>query len=274
LDERASRRAELQAALVCAVNEQSFEVYYQPQIDTRSMDVIGFEALVRWRRNGTTLLSPLEFIPLAEETGLIIPMGRWVLLKACADCAQWPAPLFVAVNFSAVQFASRTLFETVETALTESNLDPTRLELEITESSLVEDSVHARETLAALRAKGLRIALDDFGTGYSSLAYLRNFPIDRLKIDGAFTAGLLDDVQGEASAIVRAIVQLATALKLRTTAEGVETKVQLDALRARGCFESQGFYFAHPMPGPEVPAFLESWEKERTVMRKQLLAVS
>ncbi len=273
LDDRASRRAELQDALVRAVNEEAFEVHYQPQIDTRSMEVIGFEALIRWRRDGSTMLSPLEFIPLAEETGLIIPMGRWVLQKACRDCAQWPAPLFVAVNFSAVQFASRTLFETVETALTDSGLDPTRLELEITESSLVEDSLHARETLAALRAKGLRIALDDFGTGYSSLAYLRNFPIDRLKIDGAFTAGLLDDAQGEASAIVRAIVQLATALKLRTTAEGVETKMQLDALRARGCFESQGFYFAHPMPGPDVPAFLEAWADERATLRKQLLSV-
>lgn len=272
LDDRAVRRAQLQDALVRAVNEEAFELHYQPQIDTRSMEVIGFEALIRWRRNGTTMLSPLEFIPLAEETGLIIPIGRWVLQKACRDCAQWPSPLFVAVNFSAVQFASRTLFETVERALTESGLDPTRLELEITESSLVEDSLHARETLALLREKGLRIALDDFGTGYSSLAYLRNFPIDRLKIDGAFTAGLLDDAQGEASAIVRAIVQLATALKLRTTAEGVETKMQLDALRARGCFESQGFYFARPMPGQDVPAFLEAWASERLALRKQLLS--
>lgn len=270
LDIRAKERSQLQADLARAVHENQFELFYQPQIDTRSMEVVGFESLIRWRRDGGMLMCPAEFIPLAEETGLIVPIGRWVLERACRDCAAWPQELFVAVNFSAVQFASRTLLETVESSILQSGLSPSRLELEITESSLVEDSVYARETLRSLRAKGHRIALDDFGTGYSSLAYLRSFPIDRLKIDGAFTAGLLDDAQGEASAIVRAIVQLATALKLRTTAEGVETKAQLEALRARGCYESQGYYFAHPMASTEVAAFLSAWSDERGVLSQRL----
>jgi diguanylate cyclase (GGDEF)-like protein len=266
LDARSKRRASLQSELALAVEQNAFELHYQPQIDTRTMEVIGFEALMRWPRGGRKLLAPSEFIPIAEESGMIVPMGQWALRRACADCQTWPSHLFVAVNCSAVQFASRTLIDAVDHAIASSGLAPQRLEIEITESSLVEDSAHARETLKALRTRGHRIALDDFGTGYSSLAYLRSFPIDRLKIDSAFTAGLLQDGNGEASAIVRAIMQLASALKLRTTAEGVETVAQLDALRARGCFESQGYFFAHPMAGVDVAAFLVAWETERNAL--------
>ncbi|MGL5004857.1 MAG: putative bifunctional diguanylate cyclase/phosphodiesterase, partial [Casimicrobium sp.] len=274
MDARTKRRASIQNDLGRALGNNEFELHYQPQVDARTMEVRGFEALLRWRRRSDKLMSPSEFIPIAEETGLIVPIGNWALRQACRDVAQWQAPLFVAVNFSAMQFASRGLIDSVANALTDANVAADRLEIEITESSLIEDSVHARETLRALRERGHRIALDDFGTGYSSLAYLRSFPLDKLKIDGAFTAGLIDDATGDASAIVRAIIQLATALRLRTTAEGVETSAQLDSLRAKGCADVQGYYFAHPMQAQDIPAFLEAWEEQRPLLTKDMPAIA
>jgi EAL domain-containing protein (putative c-di-GMP-specific phosphodiesterase class I) len=183
--------------------------------------------------------------------------------QACRDAATWPAPLFVAVNLSAVQFSSRGLVDAVQHAVAAANIPAKRLELEITESSLIEDDLRARETLTALRALGHPIALDDFGTGYSSLAYLRSFSIDKLKIDGAFVAALNGDHHGDANAIVSAILQLASALRLKTTAEGIESIEQFESLRAKGCAEVQGYLFARPMPADEIASFLTSWESQK-----------
>jgi diguanylate cyclase (GGDEF)-like protein len=260
----ARKRARVQSELGDAVANDELELHYQPQIDLRSMRVVGFEALLRWRRDRHRLLPPADFISVAEETGLIVPIGTWAVRRACFDAMSWPEDLFVAVNISAVQFASRSLVDAVNDAVSDSGISATRLELEITESSLIKDSGYAREMLTTLRKLGHRVALDDFGTGYSSLAYLRSFPLDKLKVDRAFTIALEHDERGEASAIVRAIIQLASALQLRTVAEGVETQAQLDAVRAKGCLEVQGFLFARPMPAQEISAFLEAWNATQT----------
>jgi diguanylate cyclase (GGDEF)-like protein len=260
MDVRTRRRLSIQSDLGRAIDNNELELHYQPQLDALTMQVVGFEALLRWRRSPEQLLSPAEFIPIAEETGLIVPIGEWVIQQACIDASSWPDAFFVAVNLSAVQFSSRGLIDSINKAVYDIGFDPVRLELEITESSLVEDSSHARVTLKTLRAFGHRIALDDFGTGYSSLAYLRSFPIDKLKIDRAFTVALDADETGDASAIVRAIIQLASALRLKTTAEGVETQEQFDALRAKGCSEVQGFLFAEPMPAKDIANFLLNWK--------------
>jgi diguanylate cyclase (GGDEF)-like protein len=268
--DHAQMRLSMQHDLSQALANNEFELHYQPQVEARSMRVVGFEALLRWQRGGKQLVSPSDFIPLAEESGVIVPIGEWALCQACRDAMVWPKHLFVAVNLSAVQFSSRGLIDTINAAVFESGIEPQRLELEITESSLIADSSHARETLKTLRSYGHHVALDDFGTGYSSLAYLRSFPIDKLKIDGAFTKGLVTDAQGESSAIVRAIIQLANALRLKTTAEGVETEAQLNALRAKGCEDIQGYYVAQPMPAQEIAAFLEAWESERDALVQTL----
>jgi diguanylate cyclase (GGDEF)-like protein len=263
MQRRAQIRLSTQHQLIQALERNEFELHYQPQIDVRSMQVVGFEALLRWRKADGSLLPPVEFIPIAEETGLIVPIGDWAISKACEDAQGWPESMSVAVNLSAVQFTSRSLIESVTSATRSSGLDPQRLEFEITESSLMRDSTRAKETLHTLRALGHRVALDDFGTGYSSLAYLRSFPIDKLKIDRAFTTSLESDTDGSAAAIVRAIIQLANGLKLTTVAEGVETLNQIDALRAKGCEEAQGYYFAPPMPASKVNSFLLSWVDKR-----------
>jgi diguanylate cyclase (GGDEF)-like protein len=271
---RSRQRHSLQSDLSRALETDQFELHYQPQIDARTMQVVGFEALLRWRRDASRLLSPNEFVPLAEETGLIVPIGEWVMQRACRDAAQWGQSLFVAVNLSAVQFSSRGLIDAINKAVYGAQLEPERLELEITESSLIEDSNHARETLRTLRMLGHRIAIDDFGTGYSSLAYLRSFPIDKLKIDGAFTAGLDSNEPSDANAIVRAIIQLATALRLKTTAEGVENRAQFDALLAKGCAEMQGYFFAKPMTSDEIPQFLVEWEAKRSLILRRVPAAA
>lgn len=266
MDIEVRKRAAIQTDLGNAIANNELELHYQPQIDARSMQLVGFEALLRWRRNRYRVLPPSEFIEIAEETGLIVPIGRWVLAQACRDALHWPPALFVGVNISAVQFASRELLDNVCSAIRESGIAPQRVELEITESSLIKDNHRARETLNTLRLLGLSVALDDFGTGYSSLAYLRSFPIDKLKIDRAFTTSLSDDGSGEAGAIVQAIIQLANALQLKTVAEGVETQAQLDALRIKDCTEVQGYYFARPMPAKEVLAFIEAWDNQRHLL--------
>jgi len=209
---------------------------------------------VRWQHSERGLIGPGEFIPVAEETGQIVPLGTWVLREACRQAAQWPGDLRVAVNLSAVQFRSTALIELVDEALEISGLAPERLELEITESALIEDHDGAQATLMALRTRGVRVAMDDFGTGYSSLAYLRRFTLDKLKIDGMFVRSLDSDV--DAQAVVTAIISLARALRLETTAEGIETQEQLVMLRALGCDDVQGYLIARPMPGAEVPAYL------------------
>ena len=272
MDALARHRMSVLNDLGKALERGELELHYQPQINVRSRAIVGFEALLRWRHPQRGMLSPNEFIPIAEETGMIVPIGAWLMRRACIEAAKWPEQMIVAVNLSAVQFASRDLIEDVQGALAGARLSAERLELEITESSLIQDSSGARETMKSLRSLGVHVALDDFGTGYSSLAYLRSFPLDKLKIDRAFTNALDHDEEGEASAIVRAIIQLATALKLRTTAEGVETASQMEALRARGCSEMQGYFFAKPIPPEKIPVFIEEWRAGRGATLAQAIS--
>lgn len=223
-----------------------FEIFFQPQIKLMTQDVVGFEALIRWRHPTKGLISPAQFIPLAEESNLIIPIGAWVLVESCKYAAQWQANWSISVNLSAVQFREGNVVDLVRWALDISRLAPERLELEITESLLIQDNQAAKQTLNALRDLGVRIALDDFGTGYSSLAYLRSFPLDKLKIDRSFVSALTQD--SSALAIVNAIIRLAEALRLDTTAEGIESQAEADILLRCGCSDAQGFHYGKPMP--------------------------
>ena len=259
MDARAQQRRRLELDLRQALLHGEFELFYQPLIDIRDRRVSGFEALLRWRHPLHGLVSPDAFIPLAEETGLIVPVGEWVLQTACAEAMRWDtepghAPIRVAVNLSAVQFGVHDLAETVRAALAKSGLAPSRLELEITERMLLEDSEANIETLHRLRALGVRISMDDFGTGYSSLNYLRSFPFDKIKIDKSFIKEITSSV--EAGAIVRAIAGLGASLGIATTAEGVETSAQLDQVVAEGCTEVQGYFFSPPRPACDVPALI------------------
>ena len=252
--ETARSRVRLQQELGHALAAEQFTLHFQPQMKLDTGEVIGFEALVRWQHSERGLIGPGEFIPVAEETGQIVSLGNWVLREACRLATLWPEALRVAVNLSAVQFRSSSLIELVDEALAMSGLPPERLELEITESALIEDHDGAQATLMALRSRGVRVAMDDFGTGYSSLAYLRRFPLDKLKIDGMFVRSL--DSDEDAQAVVTAIISLARALHLDTTAEGIETAEQLVMLKALGCDDVQGYLIARPMPSAEVAPYL------------------
>jgi EAL domain-containing protein (putative c-di-GMP-specific phosphodiesterase class I) len=232
-----------------------FELFYQPVVDLRDDQIVGFEALLRWHHPERGLISPAEFISAAEEPGLIIPLGEWVLRRACSDAANWPDHIKLAVNLSPVQFRSRHLVQTVVGALASSGVAACRLELELTEEALLS---HDRDNLAVLdqlRNLGVRIAIDDFGTGYSSLNYLRSFPIDKLKIDRSFVSDLSDE-NDVSLGIVAAIVTLARTLKVPTVAEGVETKAQLELVRAAGCTEIQGYYISPPCSIEKINALL------------------
>ncbi len=255
MGESARARVRLQHELGQALTAKQFTLHFQPQTRLETGEVIGFEALVRWQHSERGLIGPGEFIPVAEETGQIVPLGNWVLREACRIASTWPSHLRVAVNLSAVQFRSSAVIELVDEALSESGLPPERLEVEITESALIEDHDGAQATLMALRSRGVRVALDDFGTGYSSLAYLKRFPMDKLKIDGMFVRSL--DSDQDAQAVVTAIINLARALRLDTTAEGIETPEQLVMLKALGCDDVQGFLIARPMPAADIPGYLD-----------------
>ncbi len=231
-----------------------FEVFYQPLVKTSGAGISGFEALLRWHHPKRGTVSPALFIPMAEEIGLIGAIGEWVLRQACADAASWPGALKVAVNLSPAQFRGRSLAADVEAALAASGLPPERLELEITESVLLQDDDAVLDTLHALRALGVRISMDDFGTGYSSLSYLRRFPFDKIKIDQSFVRGMSD--HEDCIAIVRAVVGLGRSLNMMVNAEGVETPAQLAALRAEGCGEVQGYLFSKPKPAGDVAELL------------------
>lgn len=246
MDARAQRRRRMELDLRCAVARSEFELHYQPIVDVTTGDLTGMEALVRWRHPEHGLLGAGEFIPLAEETGLIVPLGEWILGEACAEAASWPKPVRIAVNLSPVQFRNRDLVKTVAGALERSGLSPDRLELEITESVLLHDSAVTLATLHRLRALGTAISMDDFGTGYSSLGYLRSFPFDKIKIDQSFIRDLTEN--GDCMAIVRAVTGLGRSLGIKTTAEGVQSLQQLSLLRAEGCTEAQGFLIGRPMP--------------------------
>jgi diguanylate cyclase (GGDEF)-like protein len=250
LNERAQQRRQLESDLRLALERGEFELFYQPLFDLEQNCICSFEALLRWRHPQRGLVGPVEFIPVAEDTGLIVPIGAWALREACARAACWPDNIRVAVNVSAVQFHRGALHETILRALADSGLEPNRLEVEITESIFLEGGETTLRLLHALRTLGVRIALDDFGTGYSSLSYLQSFPFDKLKIDRSFIQNLL--TRNGATAIVRAITELAHALGIETTAEGVEETAQLMELRAHGCSSVQGFLFAEPMTAGDV----------------------
>jgi len=254
MDARAQARRQLEMDLRGAIEREEFELHYQPLISVADRRVAGFEALIRWRHPQRGLVAPDAFVPLAEEIGLIVPIGAWVLRAACAEAATWPASVGVAVNLSAVQFARGDVLAQVGAALRESGLAPARLELEITETALLTDSAATLKTLHALRALGVRIAMDDFGTGYSSLSYLRSFPFDRLKIDRSFVRDLGEG--SESNAIVRAIAGMGRSLGIATTAEGVENAEQMTELIRDGCTELQGYFFSKPCPASEVARLL------------------
>ncbi|WP_439815307.1 bifunctional diguanylate cyclase/phosphodiesterase [Zavarzinia sp. CC-PAN008] len=254
MDLQMQARRSLELDLHAALARQEFEMHYQPLFDVRQNTIAGFEALVRWRQPERGLVSPADFIPLAEETGLIIPLGEWVLNTACSEATRWPGQMSVAVNLSPAQFQSKRLVDMVEHALRRSGLAPHLLELEITETVLLQDSADTLNTLHRLRALGIRISMDDFGTGYSSLSYLRSFPFDKIKIDRSF----INEVESntECAAIVRAIVGLGHSLGIATTAEGVETAAQMDHMRAEGCDQIQGYLISRPVPAHDLTALL------------------
>jgi diguanylate cyclase (GGDEF)-like protein len=247
LRERRVLELELQAALR---HGRELTLHYQPQFDLGSRRLVAFEALLRWNHPQRGPIPPASFIPLAEQTGLIVPLGAWVLGRACRDAVCWPAGIVVSVNMSPAQFKQANLVETVADELAASGLAPDRLELEITETVLLQDTEATLEKLRQLKDLGVRIAMDDFGTGYSSLGYLRQFPFDKLKIDRSFTGDL--GQQPEAAAIVEAALGLGRSLHMTTTAEGVETQAQLEQLSAMGCGQVQGFLCGRPMAHDSV----------------------
>jgi diguanylate cyclase (GGDEF)-like protein len=254
MNARAHERRLLERDLRDALNQGQFELHYQPLLNLNGGGVTGFEALVRWNHPQRGVIPPLEFISLAEEMGLIVPLGRWVLRDACREATRWPANVKLAVNLSPIQFRTGTLLKDVKDALAASNLAPERLELEITETALLDDNKKIMQMLHELRSLGVHICMDDFGTGYSSLSYLRMFPFDKIKIDRSFVRDL--PTNSDSSAIVRAIIGLAGNIGMVTTVEGVETEEQYAYLKAEGCTEVQGYLISRPMPAGDVLAAL------------------
>jgi diguanylate cyclase (GGDEF)-like protein len=253
MNARALEILELGNALRHAMERDELALHYQPQLEIETGRIVGMEALIHWCHPERGMVSPAEFIPLAEESGLIVPIGEWILRTACAQTRTWLDAglprLRVAVNISARQFRSPDLPQTIESILHETGLDPHDLELEITESVAMQDVELAIATLRKLKQIGVGLSIDDFGTGYSSLSYLKRFPIDRLKVDQSFVRNLTTDASD--AAIVRAVITLGRSLKLKVIAEGVETKWQLEVLRRYRCDEMQGFLFSRPVPAAE-----------------------
>jgi EAL domain-containing protein (putative c-di-GMP-specific phosphodiesterase class I) len=247
-------RLETESALRRALDRGELLLHYQPEVDIVTGEVRGFEALVRWDHPARGLLAPSAFIPLAEETGLIVPIGEWVLREACTEATRWAGisdePLTLSVNLSARQLAQQDLVAMVRRAVAETGIDPSTLCLEITESAVMESGSATTAQLRALKSLGVRLAIDDFGTGFSSLAHLRRFPVDVLKIDGTFVAGLGHEPQD--ASIAAAVISLAHALGLETVAEGIETDEQHTILRGLGCDLGQGYLFGHPAPAAEA----------------------
>jgi diguanylate cyclase (GGDEF)-like protein/PAS domain S-box-containing protein len=256
MDARAQSRRKIELDLRDAIQNDGLRPFYQPLVDLSTGRISGFEALVRWPHPERGMISPAEFIPVAEETGLINALGELMLRRACLDAALWPDAVRVAVNLSPLQFRVGNLLSMVMDALKQSGLPATRLELEITETLLLEKSSQVLATLHALRALGVRISMDDFGTGYSSLSYLRSFPFDKIKIDQSFVRDLGSN--RDAQAIVRSIISLGKGLGVTITAEGVETEAELSCLRAEGCHEGQGFLFSRARPNAEIVGLLQA----------------
>ena len=262
IDAYLHRRSAVELELREALPAEHFELHYQPVLDLETRRVTGFEALIRWNHPVRGRISPSEFIPIAEETGQIVPIGAWALRTACLEAARWPPEIEIAVNLSPVQFKRGQVLSMVQDALAASGLDPARLELEITESVLLENSGDRLALLHQLRALGIRIALDDFGTGYSSLSYLRSFPFNKIKIDQSFIREI--DTDRQSAAIVGAVVGLGRSLGMTTVAEGVETPRQLATVRDHGCTKVQGYLFSRPAPAAEVPDMVRLlWVPER-----------
>lgn len=252
MNSRMQERRSLEIDLRRAIARQEFELFYQPQVDARTGQFDGAEALIRWHHPERGLVAPAEFIPLAEETGLIAPLSEWVLRTACAEARHWPSHLVVAVNLSPVQFRDARLGAAIRNVLKETGLPGHRLEVEVTEGALLQDEHRTLAILQDLRAAGVRISMDDFGTGYSSLSYLRRFPFDKIKIDQSFVKQTPADK--DSAAIVRAIVTLGASLGLKTTAEGIETAEQSSFVAAAGCDQLQGYLFSRPVPAVEIAA--------------------
>jgi len=260
LNERVGERLDLESDLRRALERGELAVYYQPQVELATGRIVGAEALVRWRHPSRGAVDPGRFVMIAEETGLIVPIGDWILRTACEQIKAWLGaglpPLVVAVNLSARQFRQTQLADIVEAVLSETGVEPRFLELELTETVVMHDPKEAEAALRRLKSMGLRVAIDDFGSGYSSLNYLKRFPIDKLKIDGSFVQDLPEN--GDSAAIVLAVISLGHSLGLRVIAEGVERKSQAAFLRAHGCDEIQGYYYGAPMPASEFTELLRS----------------
>jgi diguanylate cyclase (GGDEF)-like protein len=263
MDTQLTERQQLISDLGQALERNELYLLYQPQVNLVTGRIIGVEALVRWRHATRGVISPVTFIPLAEETGLIVPIGDWVLHTACAQAKEWQAahafPIRVAVNLSARQFKQQHLVAKITEVLATTGLTPTSLGLELTETSVMEDGEATIATLRQLKAMGIQISVDDFGTGYSSLNYLRRYPLDSLKIDKSFVQDITEDSSG--TAIATAILAMAQSLKLKVIAEGVETEAQLNFLRQRGCYAMQGFLFSRPIAPDEVDKMLATGQR-------------
>ena len=261
MDARMQERRSLELDLRMAVVKSEFTLNYQPIVNIKTGKINACEALIRWHHAERGPVSPVDFIPIAEETGLIVPIGEWVLRRACRDAVDWPDGIAVSVNVSPAQLKSANFVQVVEEALAESRFPAERLELEITEVVLIRDNNATLALLRRLKELGVKIVMDDFGTGYSSLGYLRSFPFDRIKIDQSFVRDAPNDK--ESLAIVRAVVGLGRGLSIGTTGEGVETPHQLEVLRAEGCTDAQGFFFSRPQTASDVRLLLTSLDEDR-----------
>jgi diguanylate cyclase (GGDEF)-like protein len=263
MDAQLQARRAMEVDLRKAMGAGEFELFYQPQINIKANEIGGYEALLRWRHPERGLVSPGEFIPVMEDTGLIVPLGDWIIEQACKDAATWPRNIQVAVNLSPVQFRSRGIMQSVSRALAASGLAPERLELEITESVLLQDTEMTVSMLHQLRRLGVRIAMDDFGTGYSSLSYLRSFPFDKIKIDQSFVREMSQ--RADCLAIVQSVANLGASLGMPTVAEGIETEDQLRQVQSAGCTDAQGYYFGRPKPARELVHTLAALKEDARV---------
>jgi EAL domain-containing protein (putative c-di-GMP-specific phosphodiesterase class I) len=257
---RALERQTVEAGLRGALKRQEFVLHYQPKINLKTGAMVGVEALIRWARPDGGLVEPDEFVPIAEDCGLIGPIGRWVVREACRQAHAWQKaglrPIPVSVNVSAVEFRRRDFVDHIAASLKETCLDPRYLEIELTESALMAPKEATTSSLRALKRIGVQLLIDDFGVGYSSLSYLRNFPIDALKVDKSFVHGIMSGPNG--GAIVRAVIGIGKSLQHRVIAEGVETPAQLAFLQAEGCREGQGYYFSRPLVAEELAEVLQA----------------
>ena len=256
MDLELAERLRMERALRYALKHNGFELHFQPAIEMPARRLVGFEALIRMRDEDERLVSPTAFIPLAEKMGLIDEIGTWVLREACRTATTWPPHLKVAVNLSPAQLATGHLVSTVAATLAETGLQPRQLELEITEGMLLNDDADVMDQLRDIKALGVGVVMDDFGTGYSSLSYLWKFPFDKIKIDRAFMLALDKQAKGEASTIVRTIIDLGRSLNVTVTVEGVETESQVDFVNEAHCDQIQGYYFGRPMPTIELAAYV------------------